>query len=108
MKRPRCARSVARAPNSSSFAPGQVKIAIWEFESNHADTGTIVFLQTLASAHTTRNQIDTEFSENPLLSSKFSVIERDKLALVLKEQGLAQTGAVDPGDRRKGPARSSA
>src|SRR5581483_4979919 len=43
-----------------------------------------------------RNQIDTEFSENKLLSDKFSVIERDKLNLVLKEQGLAASGAVDP------------
>ena len=43
-----------------------------------------------------RNQIDTEFSENNMLSSKFSVIERDKLNVVLKEQGLAMAGAVDP------------
>jgi hypothetical protein len=43
-----------------------------------------------------RNQIDTAFSENSTLSSKFSVIERDKLALVMKEQGLSQSGALDP------------
>src|SRR4029077_15665800 len=48
-----------------------------------------------------RNIIDTAFSENKLLSSKFSVIERDKLNLVLKEQGLAQTGAVDPATAAK-------
>ena len=82
---------------SSSFAQGKIKIAIWDFE-NHADTG-LSFFSNMAPA--TRNQIDTEFSENPLLSSKFSVIERDKLALVLKEQGLAQTGAVDPATAAK-------
>jgi hypothetical protein len=48
-----------------------------------------------------RDQIDTEFSENSALSSKFSVIERDKLALVLKEQGLATSGAVDPSSAAK-------
>ena len=43
-----------------------------------------------------RNQIDTAFSENGELAKRFSMIERDKLALVLKEQGLATSGAVDP------------
>ena len=43
-----------------------------------------------------RNQIDTAFSENGELAKRFSVIEREKLALVMKEQGLATSGAVDP------------
>ena len=43
-----------------------------------------------------RNQIDTAFSEDTKLSTMFSVIEREKLGLVLKEQGLASGGAVDP------------
>ena len=43
-----------------------------------------------------RNQIDTAFSENGDLAKRFSVIERDKLELVMKEQGLATSGAVDP------------
>jgi len=76
---------------SKSFAQGKIRVAVWEFE-NHAATQW--YSNQLGPA--ARNQIDTEFSENQLLSSKFSVVERDKLNLVLKEQGLATTGAVDP------------
>src|SRR5438874_13306106 len=74
----------------SGFAQAKVKIAIWEFE-NHAETHWWFFNDMGPAA---RNQIDTEFSENKLLSSKFSVVERDKLNLVLKEQGLAISGTV--------------
>jgi curli biogenesis system outer membrane secretion channel CsgG len=81
---------------SHSFAQGKVKIAIWEFDS-HAEG--FWFSSKLGPA--ARDQIDTEFSENPLLSSKFSVIERDKLNLVLKEQGLGASGAVDPASAAK-------
>jgi curli biogenesis system outer membrane secretion channel CsgG len=81
----------------SSFAQAKIKIAIWEFE-NHAETHWW-FWNDLGPA--ARNQIDTEFSENKLLSSKFSVIERDKLNLALKEQGLATSGAVDPASAAK-------
>ena len=77
---------------SSGFAQGKIRVAVWEFE-NHAG-GHYWFSNQLGPA--ARNQIDTEFSENQLLSSKFSVVERDKLNLVLKEQGLATAGAVDP------------
>jgi curli biogenesis system outer membrane secretion channel CsgG len=73
-------------------AQGKIRVAIWEFE-NHADQRWW-FSKDLGPA--ARNQIDTEFSENKILSSKFSVVERDKLNLVLKEQGLAAAGAVDP------------
>jgi len=78
------------------FAQGKVKIAIWEFE-NHADG----YWYSSMLGPAARDQIDTEFSENSMLSSKFSVIERDKLALVLKEQGLATSGAVDPSTAAK-------
>src|SRR2546428_8891592 len=75
-----------------SLAQGKIRVAIWEFE-NHAEHHWW-FYNDLGPA--ARNQIDTEFSENNMLSSKFSVIERDKLNLVLQEQGLAMAGAVDP------------
>jgi len=78
------------------FAQGKIKVAIWEFE-NHADT----YWYSSRLGPAARDQIDTEFSENQQLSSKFSVIERDKLALVLKEQGLATSGAVDPSTAAK-------
>src|SRR5256885_12290808 len=68
------------------------------FRSNHSDQH-YWFSKDLGPA--ARNQIDTEFSENQLLAGKFSVVERDKLNLVLKEQGLAAAGAVDPATDRK-------
>jgi curli biogenesis system outer membrane secretion channel CsgG len=79
-----------------SLAQGKIKVAIWEFE-NHADG----YWYSSKLGPAARDQIDTEFSENQQLSSKFSVIERDKLALVLKEQGLATSGAVDPSSAAK-------
>jgi curli biogenesis system outer membrane secretion channel CsgG len=82
---------------SPSFAQAKIKVAIWEFE-NHAETH---YWYSGMLGPAARNQIDTEFSENSALSSKFSVIERDKLALVLKEQGLATSGAVDPASAAK-------
>jgi len=80
-----------------AFAQAKIKVAIWEFE-NHAETSWWFFKDMGPAA---RNQIDTEFSENKLLSDKFSVVERDKLNLVLKEQGLATSGAVDPASAAK-------
>ena len=81
-----------------SLAQGKVRIAIWEFENN-ADTTRWWFWRDMGPA--ARNQIDTEFSQNPSLDSKFSVVERDKLAMVLKEQGLAASGALDPSTAAK-------
>jgi curli biogenesis system outer membrane secretion channel CsgG len=81
----------------SGFAQAKIKIAIWEFE-NHAETHWWFFNDMGPAA---RNQIDTEFSENKLLSAKFSVVERDKLNLVLKEQNLGASGAVDPSTAAK-------
>jgi curli biogenesis system outer membrane secretion channel CsgG len=83
---------LAFALPSPTHAQAKIRVAIWEFE-NHAENHWW-FYNDLGPA--ARNQIDTEFSENGALSSKFSVIERDKLNLVLKEQGLGASGALDP------------
>ena len=76
---------------ASLEAQARIRVAIWDFENNserswwfHNDLGPAA-----------RNHIDTQFSENEDLSSRFSVIEREKLDLVLKEQGLATSGALD-------------
>jgi curli biogenesis system outer membrane secretion channel CsgG len=79
------------APRAALAEP-RIKIAIWDFE-NHAERSWW-FYDDLGPA--VRNQIDTAFSENDSLSKMFSVIEREKLDMVLKEQGLGQSGAVDP------------
>jgi len=85
------------ALESPSFAQAKIKVAIWEFDNNAAHT--YWYWDKMGPA--ARNIIDTAFSENKLLSNKFSVVERDKLNLVLKEQGLAQSGAVDPATAAK-------
>jgi curli biogenesis system outer membrane secretion channel CsgG len=77
---------------AQALAQAKVRIAIWEFENNSQVRWW--FSDQLGPA--VRNHIDTAFSENAQLAKQFSVIEREKLALVLKEQGLATTGAVDP------------
>jgi curli biogenesis system outer membrane secretion channel CsgG len=82
---------------SQGFAQAKIKVAIWEFDNNAAHT--YWYWDKMGPA--ARNIIDTAFSENKLLSNKFSVVERDKLGLVLKEQGLAQSGAVDPATAAK-------
>ena len=74
------------------LAQAKIRIAIWDFE-NHSENHWW-FWNDLGPA--ARNQIDTSFSENATLSAKFSVIEREKLALVMKEQGLSVAGALDP------------
>ena len=78
--------------SSPVLAQGKIRVAIWEFE-NHAENHWW-FWNNMGPA--ARNQIDTEFSENRLLSSKFGVVEREKLKLAMQEQGLAASGAVDP------------
>src|SRR5215813_4770222 len=82
---------------TQSYAQAKIKVAIWEFDNNAAHS--YWYWDKLGPA--ARNLIDTAFSENKQLANKFSVIERDKLNLVLKEQGLAQTGAVDPATAAK-------
>ena len=79
------------------FAQAKIRVAIWEFENN-APTSYWYWNQLGPAA---RNQIDTEFSENKELSSTFTILERDKLNLILKEQGLATSGAVDAGTAAK-------
>jgi curli biogenesis system outer membrane secretion channel CsgG len=76
----------------SARAQGKIRIAIWEVE-NHAES-SYWFHNDMGPA--ARNTIDSEFSENKALSDRFSIVERDKMDLVMKEQGLAQTGALDP------------
>ena len=83
--------SMAIAP-SAAFAQAKIKIAIWDFDNNAATTWW--FHDQMGPA--ARNHIDTAFSELEQLSAKFSVVEREKLALVMKEQGLAAAGALDP------------
>jgi curli biogenesis system outer membrane secretion channel CsgG len=73
-------------------AQAKIRIAIWDFENNAQ--GNYWFTPDLAK--TARNQIDTAISENKTLSDKFSVVERQKLELVMKEQGLSSAGVVDP------------
>jgi curli biogenesis system outer membrane secretion channel CsgG len=91
VRRLAAALGVLLATATTASAQGKIRIAIWEFQNNAGTNFT--FAQQMAPA--VRNQIDTEFSQNAQLAAKFSIIERDKLDLVLKEQGLAQTGAVD-------------
>jgi curli biogenesis system outer membrane secretion channel CsgG len=67
-------------------------VALMNFENN---TGrSYWFDDRLGPA--ARNQIDSAFSENEELREKFSVVEREALELVLKEQGLSTAGALDP------------
>ncbi|MBI2832911.1 MAG: hypothetical protein HYX76_00615 [Acidobacteria bacterium] len=73
-------------------AQGKIRIAIWDFENNAPTSWW--FWKDMGPA--ARNHIDTAMSENSTLSGRFIVIEREKLDLVLKEQGLATAGAVDP------------
>jgi curli biogenesis system outer membrane secretion channel CsgG len=74
------------------LAQAKIRIAIWDFE-NHAEHQWW-FWNDLGPA--ARNQIETSLSENPTLSATFSVIEREKLDLVMKEQGLSSAGVLDP------------
>jgi curli biogenesis system outer membrane secretion channel CsgG len=69
----------------------KIRIAIWDFENNAERSWW--FYDDMGPA--ARNHIDTAFSEDPMLSARFSVIEREKLDMVLKEQGLATSGALD-------------
>ncbi|MEZ5316974.1 MAG: CsgG/HfaB family protein [Vicinamibacterales bacterium] len=82
---------VIPAPTTRA-AQGKIRIAIWNFDNNSERKWW--FSDDLGDA--ARNQIDTAFSENEELSKRFSVVERERLAMVLQEQGLAAGGAVDP------------
>lgn len=83
--------SVLAAP-TPLVAQGKIRIAIWDFE-NHAPTSSW-FWDKLGPA--ARDQIDSSMFENKTIAEKFSVVEREKIALVMKEQGLSSAGALDP------------
>ena len=76
---------------SPASAQAKIRVAIWDFENNAEQHWW--FWNDLGPA--ARNFIDTAFAEDSNLSAKFSVIEREKLDMVLKEQGLASSGALD-------------
>jgi curli biogenesis system outer membrane secretion channel CsgG len=76
-----------------AFAQAKIRIAIWDFQNNAANQGWNFYNELGPAA---RNDLDTAIGEDNELSSKFTVIERDKLELVMKEQGLGASGAVDP------------
>ena len=82
---------VALLAPSSLEAQGKIRVAIGDFENNAERSWW--FYNDLGPA--ARNNIDTAFSESDILSSRFSVIEREKLDLVLQEQGLSTSGALD-------------
>lgn len=84
---------VLAAMSMASSVAGQekIRIALWDFENNaeqrwwfHSEMGDAA-----------RNQIDNAFSENPELSRRFTIVERERLDMVMKEQGLASAGALD-------------
>ena len=77
---------------SPAWAQAKIRVALWDFDNNTAQSWW--FHDKLGDA--ARNQIDTAFSDDATLRDKFSVIERQALELVLKEQGLSSVGAVDP------------
>jgi curli biogenesis system outer membrane secretion channel CsgG len=84
------AAALALSPAIAS-AQAKIKIAIWDFENN--SQGSWWFYNDLGPA--ARNNVDSAFGESDKLSNMFSVIEREKLDLVLKEQGLGASGALD-------------
>jgi curli biogenesis system outer membrane secretion channel CsgG len=77
----------------SAQAQSKIRIAVWDFENNAANQGWNWYNKLGPAA---RDGVDTAIGEDSDLSSKFTVVERDKLELVMKEQGLGQSGAVDP------------
>jgi curli biogenesis system outer membrane secretion channel CsgG len=81
---------VASVPTSQAYQT-KIRVAIWDFENNAEARWW--FRDQLGDA--ARNQIDNAFSENEELSRRFIVVEREKLAMVMKEQGLGASGAVD-------------
>lgn len=76
---------------SPAHAQAKIRVAIWDFENN-AERSWWFWSEMGPAA---RNFIDTAFAENRTLRDQFSVIEREKLDMVLQEQGLATSGALD-------------
>jgi curli biogenesis system outer membrane secretion channel CsgG len=77
---------------SPAAAQAKIRVALWDFENNSAQSWW--FWDKLGPA--ARNQIDTAFDSNATLREKFTVVERQALELVMKEQGLSSAGALDP------------
>ncbi len=77
---------------SPLLAQQRLRVAIFDFQNNSEKS--YWFSGDLGPS--LRNMLDTAFSENDALAKMFAVVERDKLNLVLKEQGLGSTGALDP------------
>lgn len=95
MRKPVCVWATVAlclAVAAPAWAQAKIRVALWDFENN--STRSYWFDDRLGPA--ARNQIDTAFSENASLREKFSVIERQALELVMKEQGLSAAGALDP------------
>jgi curli biogenesis system outer membrane secretion channel CsgG len=84
--------AVCLAVASPAAAQAKIRVALWDFENNSAQSWW--FWDKLGPA--ARNQIDTAFDNDPTLREKFTVIERQALELVMKEQGLSTAGALDP------------
>jgi curli biogenesis system outer membrane secretion channel CsgG len=80
------------AAASPAMAQAKIRVALWDFENNSGRN--YWFDDRLGPA--ARNQIDTAFSDNEALREKFTVVEREALELVMKEQGLSAAGALDP------------
>ena len=80
------------AAASPAMAQAKIRVALWDFENNSGRS--YWFDDRLGPA--ARNQIDTAFSDNAALREKFTVVEREALELVMKEQGLSAAGALDP------------
>lgn len=70
--------------------PGKVRVAVLDFEVNVPSVWWSWDTHRLGRA--AADQLVTQLVQ----SGKFSVIERDKLDLVLKEQALSASGAIDP------------
>jgi curli biogenesis system outer membrane secretion channel CsgG len=81
-----------------ALAQAKIRIAIWDFQMNAENRGWDFYNKLGPAA---RDDIDTALGENNQLSSRFTVVERDKLELVMKEQGLGASGAVDPQTQAK-------
>jgi len=70
--------------------PGKVRVAVLDFEANVPHVWWVWDTRLLGRA--AADQLVTQLVQ----SGKFSVVERDKLDLVLKEQALSASGAIDP------------
>lgn len=79
-------------PLEGAFAQkGKIRVAVLDFENNSTTCGW----WWCTREHLGRAAAD-QLVTHLVKTGKFSVIERDKLDLVLKEQSLGASGAIDP------------